>query len=294
VAVAAAKAPGFGERREAMLEDLAVITGATVVSEKRGLRLDSGDPMLLGSARRVVATKEHTTVVDGAGSQDYIAARCDEIRKQIEHTDSDWDREKLQERLARLAGGVAVIKVGAPTEVALKERKARVEDALSATRAAVEEGVVPGGGVVLLEAQAAVDALELGDEERVGARILRRALEEPLRLIARNAGEEASVVVHEIRRSGRRGYGFDASTCEYAELAERGIIDPAKVVRTALRNAASITALLLTTEVLIADAPEPDEQHAHAGGGHGGHSHGGGAGGGMPGGMGLDDMDMDF
>ena len=295
--VLAVKAPGFGDRREQMLQDLAVLTGATVVSEKRGLRIDSGDASLLGRTRRVVSTKEHTTLVEGGGSKEGIADRVEEIRRQIAETDSDWDREKLQERMARLAGGVAVVKVGAATEVELKERKARVEDALNATRAAVEEGIVPGGGVSLLAGQAAIEALGLEGDEKTGAAIVHRALEEPLRVIARNAGEEGSVVVHEVRRAGKAGFGYDAATGEYADLVARGIVDPAKVVKSALRNAASITAILLTTEVLIADAPEPeDHDHDHGGGGHG-HSHGGGMGG-MGGGMGMGGMgdmdDMDF
>ncbi|HET9052223.1 MAG TPA: chaperonin GroEL [Candidatus Dormibacteraeota bacterium] len=295
----AIKAPGFGERREQMLEDLAVLTGATVVGEKRGLRLDRGDPSLLGRARRIVATKEHTTFVDGAGSKDAIDARAEELRRQIAETESDWDREKTQERLARLSGGVAVIKVGAATEVELKERKARVEDALNATRAAVEEGIVPGGGTALLRAQSAIDGLAETGDARTGAAIVRRALEEPVRIIAANAGLEPSVVVERVRSADKPGFGLDAATLEYGDLVERGIVDPAKVVRVALRNAASITALTLTTEVLVADVQQKKEEHSHAGGGHG-HSHGMG-GGGMPGmggmgGMGgMDDMDdLDF
>jgi chaperonin GroEL len=286
--VCAAKAPGFGDRRKAMLEDLAVLTGATVVSEERGLRLDSGNPAHLGSARRIVATKEDTTVVDGGGNPATIAARCEEIRGQVEETESEWDREKLQERLARLSGGVAVLRVGAATEVELKERKARVEDALAATRAAAEEGIVTGGGVALLRAIAAVDALTLEGDERTGARIVRHALEEPMRVIASNAGEEPSVVVHLVRAANKPRHGFDATTLEYGDLVERGIVDPTKVVRTALRNAASIATMVLTTEALVADAPE---RHEHGPGtaahGHGhGHSHDFG---------GDDDMDdMDY
>ena len=282
LSVVAVKAPGFGDRREAMLEDLAALSGATVISEKRGLRLDAGDDTLLGHARRVVVTKENTTVVEGGGDPAAIAARCEEIRRQIEETESDWDKEKLQERLARLSGGVAVLKVGAATEVEAKERKARVEDALASTRAAVEEGIVAGGGVSLLAAQSAVDALALVGDEAAGAAIVRRALEEPLRVIAHNAGEEASVVVYEVRARGGATSGFDAATLEYADLVERGIVDPVKVVRTALRNAASIATMVMTTEVLIADAPE-DHDHDAAGHGHG-HAHD----------YGGDDDDMDF
>jgi chaperonin GroEL len=284
--VCAVKAPGFGDRRKAMLEDLAVLTGATVVSEERGLRLDAGDPSHLGSARRVVVTKENTTVVEGAGDHAAIAARCEEIRRQIDDTDSDWDREKLQERLARLSGGIAVLKVGAATEVAMKERKARVEDALAATRAAVEEGIVVGGGVALLRAAPAVDALALKGDERTGAQIVRHALEAPLRVIAANSGAEASVVAHLVRAGDSPSYGFDAEAGEYADLVERGIVDPTKVVCTALRNAASIATMLLTTDALVADAPE---KHSHGPGmgghGHGGHGHGHDFGG--------DDDDMD-
>jgi chaperonin GroEL len=267
----AVKAPGFGDRRKAMLQDLAVLTGGTVVSEERGLRLDGGDPSYLGSARRVVVTKDTTTVVEGGGDPAAIAARCDEIRLQIDETDSDWDREKLQERLARLSGGIAVLKVGAATEVEMKERKARVEDALAATRAAVEEGIVAGGGVPLLRAQAAVDRLELTGDEKTGAQVVRRAIEEPLRVIAANAGEESSVVVHLVRAADKPRYGFDAAAGEYGDLVERGIVDPTKVVCTALRNAASIAAMLLTTDALVAEAPEKPA-HGHGPGGHG-HSH---------------------
>ncbi len=296
--VLAVKAPGFGERRDQMLEDLAVLTGATVVSEKRGMRIDSGDPAHLGGVRRVVATKEHTTLVEGAGDKKAIQARVEEIRGHIEDTDSDWDREKLQERVARLAGGVAVVRIGAATEVELKERKARIEDALAATRAAIEEGIVPGGGISLLNAQKAVSELDFKGDELTGVRIVHRALEEPLRVIARNSGRESSVVVHEIRRAGKKHYGFDALAGDYGNLVKRGVVDPAKVVKSALRNAASITAILLTTEVLIADVQEPAHTHDHAGGGGHGHSHGGlgmdemrGMGG-MPGDMSdMDDMD---
>jgi len=280
----AVKAPGFGDRRKAMLQDLAVLTGAEVVSEERGLRLDNAGLDLLGRARRAVVTKEDTTVVEGAGDRAAIEARCEEIRQQIAETDSDWDREKLQERLARLVGGVAVVKVGAATEVEMKERKARVEDALAATRAAIEAGIVPGGGVALLRAAPAIDALALGGDEKVGAQIVRRALEEPLRTIARNAGDEASVVVYRVAAMGA-AEGYDAATREFGNLVERGIVDPAKVTLTALLNATSIATMVMTTEALIADAPEDDEEHTHGAGGHGhghghGHSHG------------MDDMDF--
>jgi chaperonin GroEL len=275
----AVKAPGFGDRRKAMLQDLAILTGGEVVSEERGLRLDATGLDLLGRARRVVVTKDDTTVVEGAGERARIDARVEELRQQIAETDSDWDREKLQERVARLVGGVAVVKVGAATEVEMKERKSRVEDALAATRAAIEEGVVPGGGVALLRAASAVDALSLSGDELVGARIVRRALEEPLRTIARNAGDEGSVVVFQVRSMGPNE-GYDAARRDYGDLVERGIVDPAKVTLTALLNATSIATMMMTTEALIADAPE-DEEHDHAGHGHGhGHGHG------------MDDMDF--
>jgi len=277
----AVKAPGFGDRRKAMLQDLAVLTGGEVVSEERGLRLDNAGLDLLGRARRVVVTKEDTTVVEGAGDRARIEARCEEIRQQVTETDSDWDREKLQERLARLVGGVAVLKVGAATEVEMKERKARVEDALAATRAAIEEGIVPGGGVALLRAAPAIDALGLSGDEKVGAAIVRRALEEPLRTIARNAGDEGSVVVYRVSAMGANE-GYDAAARDFGDLVERGIVDPAKVTLTALLNATSIATMVMTTEALVADAPEPEEE-GPAGHGHGhghGHSHG------------MDDMDF--
>ncbi len=281
----AVKAPGFGERREAMLQDLAVLTGATVVTEKMGLRLDSVKTDHLGSADRVVVTKDTTTVVRGGGDAKALEARCTELRGQLEETTSEWDREKLQERLARLAGGVAIIKVGAHTEVEMKEHKARVEDALHATRAAIEEGTVPGGGIALLRAQTAIDGLTLEGDAATGALIVRRALEEPLRVIARNAGQDGAVVVDHVR--GLNGSnGYDANTGEYTDLVAAGVIDPTKVVISALTNAASIATIMLTTEALIADAPEhEDDDH----GGHG-HSHGGGMGGMGMGGM--DDMDF--
>jgi chaperonin GroEL len=277
----AVKAPGFGDRRKAMLQDLAVLTGADVISEERGLRLDTTGLDRLGRARRVVVTKEDTTVVEGACDRAAIEARCEEIRQQVSETDSDWDREKLQERLARLVGGVAVLKVGAATEVEMKERKSRVEDALAATRAALEDGIVPGGGVALLRASSAIDALALGGDETVGARIVRRALEEPLRTIARNAGDEGSVVVFQVRSMGPHE-GYDAATREFGDLVERGIVDPAKVTLTALYNATSIATMVMTTEALVADAPEDDDDHVPAGGHAHGHGHG----------HGMEDMDF--
>ncbi|MBV8444858.1 MAG: chaperonin GroEL [Candidatus Dormibacteraeota bacterium] len=265
----AVKAPAFGERREAMLQDIAILTGATVISEKTGLRLDAVREDQLGSAGRITVTKENTTIVRGGGSAENIQARAAEIRKQIDETTSEWDREKLQERLARLTGGVAVIKVGAATEVELKERKARVEDALAATRAALEDGVVAGGGVALLRAAPKLEALQLEGEAKVGASIVTRALREPLRIIAANAGLEGAVVVNEVvSRSGDEG--FDARDEVYGNLLERGIIDPTKVVVTALTNATSIATMVLTTDALIADAPEREQPAAAA------HSYGGG------------------
>jgi chaperonin GroEL len=271
----AVKAPGFGDRRKAMLQDLAVLTGAQVVSEEVGLRLDLTTLDQLGHARRIVVTKDDTTVVEGGGDRAAIEARVEEIRQQIAETESDWDREKLQERLARLVGGVAVLKVGAATEVEMKERKARVEDALAATRAALEEGIVPGGGVALLRAGSAIEALNLEGDDLVGAGIVRRALEEPLRTIAANSGEEGSVVAYRVSSMGP-AEGFDAATREYGNLLERGIVDPAKVTLSALLNATSIATMIMTTEALVADAPEPedDDDHGHGHGhGHGGHGH---------------------
>ncbi len=284
----AVKAPGFGDRRKAMLQDLAVLTGATVISAELGLDLEHVQSQHLGRADRVTVTKDDTTVVGGGGERRAIDARCEEIRQQIEETDSDWDREKLQERLARLTGGVAQIKVGAPTEVAMKERKARVEDALHATRAAVEAGYVAGGGVALMRARDAVDGLSLEGDALAGARAVRRALEEPLRVLASNAGLEGAVVANRVAElTGDQG--LDVSTEEYGNLVERGIIDPTKVVVTALTSAVSIATMILTTEALVADVPEPEEDEGD--GGHG-HSHGGGGMGDF-GGMGGDE-DMDF
>jgi chaperonin GroEL len=285
----AVKAPGFGDRRKAMLQDIAVLTGATVISEEVGLSLDSVRAEHLGSATKVTVTKENTTIVGGAGDAKAIKGRAEEIRQQVEETESDWDKEKLQERLARLTGGVAVVSVGAATEVEMKERKARVEDALHATRAALEEGVVAGGGVALLRARAAIDSLGLDGEAADGAHIVWRALEEPIRVIAENAGKEGGVVAARVGELGG-DQGFNAATDEYTDLVKAGILDPTKVVTTALTNATSIATMVLTTEALVADAPEPeDDDDDHAG--HG-HSHGGGMDMGM-GGMGaMDDMDF--
>ena len=253
------KAPSFGDRRKAILEDIAVLTGGTLITEEMGRKLDNAQVSDLGRARRVVATKEETVIIEGHGSDEAIQGRIKQIRAQIEDTTSEFDREKLQERLAKLAGGVAVVKVGAPTEVELKEKKLRVEDALSATRAAVEEGIVPGGGVALLRAVSALDKLEkeLSGDELTGIRILKKAVEEPLRIIAENAGQEGSVVVDAVRRSKDAAYGYDAAVGEFCNLLERGIIDPVKVTRSGLENAASIATLLLTTETLVAEIPEP-------------------------------------
>nr|MBA2557147.1 chaperonin GroEL [Chloroflexota bacterium] len=261
VSVLAVKAPGFGDRRKEMLRDLAIVSGGQVISEEVGRKLDGVQLEDLGRARRVVATKDHTTVIEGAGAQAEIDGRIKQIKAQIEDTSSDYDKEKLQERLAKLAGGVAIIKVGAGTEVELKEKKHRVEDALSATRAAVEEGIVPGGGVALLNAQAALDELQLEGDARVGVAIVRRALEEPLRQIAENAGEDGSVVLDTVRRmqaeQGNTRLGYDAMVGEYTDMIARGIVDPAKVTHSAVENAASIGGMVLTTEAMITDKPEP-------------------------------------
>ncbi len=256
--VLAVKAPGFGDRRKAMLEDIAVLTGARVISEEVGRKLDSVQLEDLGQARRVTATKDTTTIVDGKGAEDAIKARIGQIKLQIEDTTSDFDREKLQERLAKLSGGVAVLKVGAATEVELKEKKHRIEDALSAARAGIEEGMVAGGGSVLVHAVPALDKVEALGDEAVGVNILRRALEEPLRQIAENAGQEGSVVVDAVRKM-KPGHGYDAQKGEYADMFAAGIIDPAKVTRSALENAASVAALLLTTETIITDLPEKEK-----------------------------------
>ena len=254
----AVKAPGFGERRKAMLQDMAILTGATVISEEIGLKLESATVDLLGRARRVVVTKDATTIVDGAGAPADLAGRVAQIKREIEDTDSDWDREKLQERLAKLAGGVAVVKVGAATEVELKEKKHRIEDALSATRAAIDEGIVAGGGTALVRSRVDVDALvaTLTGDEATGARIVANSLEAPLRHIASNAGFEGAVKVREVS-DAKGSIGLNAATGELVDLVKAGVIDPAKVTRSALQNAASIAALLLTTEAIVADKPEP-------------------------------------
>jgi len=267
---AAVKAPGFGDRRKAMLADIATLTGGQVISEEVGLKLENATLDLLGRARRVTVTKDDTTIVEGAGSSDDIKGRIGQIKQEIERTDSDWDREKLQERLAKLAGGVGVIKVGAATEVELKEKKHRIEDALSATRAAVEEGIVAGGGVALIRAQSALDKLDLEGDEATGVAIVRKALELPLHWIAANAGFEGAVAVSRVRELSD-SQGLDASNGEYVDLFKAGVVDPAKVTRSAVQNAVSIASLLLTTETLVVDKPE--EEDAGAAGGHG-HSHG--------------------
>ncbi|HEX5208901.1 MAG TPA: chaperonin GroEL [Steroidobacteraceae bacterium] len=273
--VAAVKAPGFGDRRKAMLQDIAILTGGTVISDEVGLSLEKATLNDLGEAKKVVVEKENTTIIDGAGKQADIKARIESIRQQIEEATSDYDKEKLQERVAKLSGGVALIKVGAATEVEMKEKKARVEDALHATRAAVEEGVVPGGGVALIRAQKALDRLEGANEDQtVGIRILSRSIEEPLRQIVDNAGEDAAVVLNKIKE-GKGTYGYNAASGEFGDLIEQGILDPTKVTRLALQNAASVAGLLLTTEVMVAEAPK-DEEHSH----------------GMPPGGGMGGMDM--
>jgi len=259
VKVAAVKAPGFGDRRKALLEDIAILTGGRLITEELGLSLEKAELSDLGHAKKVQITKENTTVVDGAGEADKIKARVAQIRVQIEESSSDYDKEKLQERVAKLAGGVAVIKVGAATEVEVKEKKARVEDALHATRAAIEEGIVPGGGVALIRAQAALKGLEgKNHDQTVGIAILRRAIEEPLRQIVANAGEEPSVIVNKVQE-GEGAFGYNAQTGEYGDLIELGILDPTKVTRFALQNAASIASLLLTTEAIVAELPKEDK-----------------------------------
>ena len=270
--VSAVKAPGFGDRRKAMLEDIAILTGGQVISEEVGFKLENAVVTDLGRAKRIVVDKENTTLIDGQGDEDKIKGRIEEIKAAIEKTTSDYDREKLQERLAKLSGGVAVINVGAATESEMKEKKARVEDALHATRAAVEEGIVPGGGVALVRAQKALKTLKLAEaDEQIGVDIIRRSLEEPMRMIVQNAGGEGSIVVEKIRQSKETNYGYNALTDEYEDLVAAGVIDPTKVTRTAMQNAASIAGLLLTTEALIVEKKEPAQA---------------GAGGGPPGGMG--------
>jgi chaperonin GroEL len=272
--VAAVKAPGFGDRRKAMLADIGVLTGGTVISDEVGLSLEKVSLNDLGEAKKIVVEKENTTIIDGHGKATDIKARVESIRQQIEEATSDYDKEKLQERVAKLSGGVAVIKVGAATEIEMKEKKARVEDALHATRAAVEEGVVPGGGVALIRAQKALDKLEGANEDQtVGIAILRRSIEEPLRQIVENAGEDAAVILNKVK-DGKGSYGYNAASGHFGDLIEAGILDPTKVTRLALQNAASVAGLLLTTEVMIAEAPKEEPEHGH----------------GPPGGMGGMDM----
>jgi chaperonin GroEL len=268
--VCAVKAPGFGDRRKAMLEDIAILTGGQVISEEVGFKLDQTTMEMLGTAKRLTIDKDNTTIIDGGGKEDAISGRVKMIRAQIEETSSDYDKEKLQERLAKLVGGVAVIKVGAATEVEMKEKKARVEDALHATRAAVDEGIVPGGGVAYIRALGALDALQLDSEQQFGVTVVRASLEAPIRQIAENAGIDASIVVDKVK-NGKDAFGYNAADDTYVDMLQAGIIDPTKVSRYALQNAASIAGLMLTTEALIAEKPKED---------------GGGMGGGMPGGMG--------
>ncbi|MEE8492936.1 MAG: chaperonin GroEL [Nitrospirales bacterium] len=270
--VAAVKAPGFGDRRKAMLEDIGILTGGQVISEELGLKLENIKLTDLGRAKRINIDKDNTTIVEGYGDPKKIEARVKQIKTQIEETTSDYDREKLQERLAKIVGGVAVINVGAATETEMKEKKARVEDALHATKAAVEEGIVAGGGVALLRCIPVLENLKLPDEQRTGANIVRRALEEPIRQIVENAGVEGSVVVEKVKKETKSTYGFDAATEEYGDMIERGIIDPTKVVRCALQNAASVAGLMLTTEVMVTDLPEEKKEAGMPGGG-GGHMH---------------------
>jgi len=265
---AAVKAPGFGDRRKEMLKDIAILTGGQVIAEELGLKLENVTISDLGRAKRVNIDKDNTTIVGGEGTKDKIKGRIAEIRKQIEISTSDYDREKLQERLAKLVGGVAVVKVGAATETEMKEKKARVEDALHATRAAVEEGIVPGGGVAYLRAQPMLDELKVTPDQKVGVMIVRRAIEEPLRQIVANAGEEGSIVVNKVKE-GKGAFGYNAATGAYGDLLQMGVIDPAKVVRSALENAASVAGLMLTTETLVADMPKDEK----AAGGHAGHNH---------------------
>src|SRR5580700_8608521 len=272
--VVGVKAPGFGDRRKAMLQDIATLTGGTVISDEVGLALEKATVNDLGEAKKIIVEKENTTIIDGAGKPSDIKARIESIRQQAEEATSDYDKEKLQERVAKLSGGVALIKVGAATEIEMKEKKARVEDALHATRAAVEEGVVPGGGVALIRAQRALEKLEAANEDQaVGIRILSRSIEEPLRQIVDNAGEDAAVILNRVKE-GKGAFGYNAANGEFGDMLEEGILDPTKVTRLALQNAASVAGLLLTTEVMVAEAPKEEE-----------HSHGG-----PPGGMGGMDM----
>ena len=280
--VAAVKAPGFGDRRKAMLEDIAILTGGQVVSEDLGLKLENMTISDLGKAKRISIDKDNTTIVDGAGSRSALEGRVKQIRAQIEETTSDYDREKLQERLAKLIGGVAVINVGAATETEMKEKKARVDDALNATRAAVEEGIVPGGGVALVRTLEALEKIKIKADQKLGVKVVMRAIEEPLRQIANNAGSEGSVVIDKVKQ-GKDAYGYNADTGAYEDLIAAGVIDPTKVVRFALQNAASVASLMLTTEAMIADKPEEKQDAMPGGGGMGGM---GGGMGGMGGGMG--------
>ena len=267
----AVKAPGFGDRRKAMLQDMAILTGGQVISEEVGFKLENAVVTDLGKAKRIVVDKDNTTLIDGAGDDDKIQGRIKEIKAAVEKTTSDYDKEKLQERLAKIAGGVAVINVGAATESEMKEKKARVEDALHATRAAVEEGIVPGGGVALVRAQKALKTLKLDDsDEQIGVGIISRAIEEPIRMIVQNAGGEGSIVIEKVRNSKEPNFGYNALTDEYENLVEAGVIDPTKVTRTALQNAASIAGLLLTTEALIVEKKEPSNGGGNAGGPPGG------------------------
>jgi chaperonin GroEL len=265
----AVKAPGFGDRRKAMLEDIGVLTGGQAIFEETGIKLEGVQLKDLGRAKRVTVDKDNTTIVDGGGTQKTIEARIKQLRTQIDETTSDYDREKLQERLAKLAGGVAVIKVGAATETEMKEKKARVEDALHATRAAVEEGIVPGGGVALLRAVKALDGFKVAEDEQIGVNIVRRACEEPVRQIVGNAGYEGAIVIEKIRANNDANYGFNAATAQYEDLVKSGVIDPTKVTRSALQNASSIAALMLTTEAMIAEIPEKKAAPAPGGGPHG-------------------------
>ena len=270
--VAAVKAPGFGDRRKEMLEDIAILTGGQVISEETGIRLENIVVGMLGTARRVVVDKDNTTIVGGSGAKEAVDGRVAQIRTQIEETTSEYDQEKLEERLAKLAGGVAVVNVGAATEVEMKEKKARFEDALAATRAAVEEGIVPGGGIALLRAAASLSGLELAGDQETGLNIVRRSLLSPVRAIAENAGMEGSVVVAKVQE-GEGNYGFNAATIEYGDMLEEGVVDPTKVVRSALQNASSIAGLLLTTETLITEIEEPPDAAAAAADPHAGHFH---------------------
>ena len=270
VKVCAVKAPGFGDRRKAMLEDMAILTGGTVISEEVGLQLEKATVNDLGRAKKVQISKENTTIIDGAGEGDAIKSRIGQIKAQIEETPSDYDREKLQERVAKLAGGVAVIKVGAATEVEMKEKKARVEDALHATRAAVEEGIVPGGGVALIRAKAAIEGLKgINEDQTHGIQIALRAMEAPLREIVTNAGEEPSVIVNEVK-AGSGNFGYNAANGQFGDMVAFGILDPTKVTRTALQNAASIAGLMITTEAMVSELPKKEEPAMPGGGGMGG------------------------